>query len=70
MTVRRNAVEGIIGEKLNGEPLDESERRKESCCGGTREARRGKGDVARAGALSPRRRKIIAKKAAKARWKS
>jgi hypothetical protein len=66
-TVARNVVEQAIGEKLTGEPLPERKAKNPAAValgklGGV------KGGKARANALTPERRKAIARKAAKARW--
>jgi hypothetical protein len=66
MTVGRNAVERIIGEKLDDTPLDDPNAGKNPALGKLGGA---KGGAARASALSPRKRKMIARKAAEARWK-
>jgi hypothetical protein len=68
VTVARNVVEQAIGEHLNGTPLNPSERKNPHAValgrlGGL------KGGLERAKKLSPRKRKEIARKAARARWK-
>ena len=71
--IARSVVEQAIGEKLNGEPLDQPESAKPD----TRNqnavslGRLGasKGGRARADKLSKSRRSEIARKAAKARWR-
>lgn len=73
--IARSIVEQVIGEKLTGEPLDKPEEPTEP---DTRNpaavalSRLGasKGGQARAKKLSAKRRKEIAKKAAKTRWKN
>jgi hypothetical protein len=61
-------VEQAIGEHMDGTPLEDPNARKNPAAvalgklGGT------KGGKARAAKLSPRKRKAIARKAAKARW--
>jgi hypothetical protein len=67
VTIARSIVEQSIGEKLTGEPLDEQSKKNPAAValgrlGGA------KGGRARAKALSPKRRKQIAQKAARARW--
>jgi hypothetical protein len=68
MTVGRNSVEQIIGEKLSGEPLDDPNAGKNPAAVALGKLGGAKGGVARAAALSPAKRKAIAKKAAQARW--
>jgi hypothetical protein len=68
MTVGRRVVEQIIGEKLSGEPLDDPNEGKNPHAVALGRLGGPKGGRARAEALSPVRRKAIAKKAAKARW--
>jgi hypothetical protein len=70
MTVGRNAVERIIGEKLNGEPLDDPNAGKNPAAVALGKLGGAKGGAARAKSLTPDQRKAIAKKAALARWKS
>lgn len=61
--IARENLEKIIGEKLNGEPLDETEdSKKTGRAGGL------VGGKARAEKLSSAERRKIAKKAALARW--
>lgn len=68
MAIGRRVVERAIGEKLNGEPLDDPNAGKSPRAiargkvGGT------KGGPARAATLTPAQRKGIATKAANARW--
>jgi hypothetical protein len=69
MTVGRNSVERIIGEKLSGEPLDDPNAGKNPAAVALGKLGGAKGGAARAAALSPQKRKAIAKKAALARWK-
>jgi hypothetical protein len=69
MTVGRNAVERIIGEKLTGEPLDNPDTGKNPAAVALGKLGGAKGGAARAAALSPAKRKAIAKKAARARWR-
>ena len=68
MTVGRKAVEQIIGEKLSGEPLDDPNADKNPHAVALGKLGGKKGGAARAAALSPAKRREIAKKAAKARW--
>ena len=65
-TVARRVVEQAIGEKLDGSPLEESAKNPHAVALGKLGG--AKGGAARAAALSPRKRKMIAKKAAQARW--
>ncbi len=69
MAVGRRVVEQAIGEKLSGEPLDDPNAGKNPAAVALGKLGGPKGGAARAAALSPRRRKMIAKKAALARWK-
>ena len=67
-TIARTVVEQAIGEQLDGSPLPAVKRKNPAAVtlgklGGA------KGGRARAKALSPAKRKAIAKKAAAARWK-
>ena len=69
VTVARSIVEKSIGEKLTGDPLDpEPEKNPHAVALGRLGGQ--KGGKARAEKLSARRRTIIAKKAAKARWRT
>lgn len=67
--IARRVAEQAIGEHLDGSPLETPVARLESPA--TRRGRLGglKGGNARAAKLSAKRRKVIASKAAKARWK-
>ena len=67
-TVARHAVEQAIGEKLTGEPLDTPNAGKNPAAVALGKLGGRKGGAARAAALSPAKRKAIAKKAARARW--
>jgi len=67
MTVARRVVEQAIGEKLDGSPLEENKKNPHAVALGKLGG--AKGGAARAAALSPRKRRMIAKKAAEARWK-
>jgi len=69
MAIGRRVVEQAIGEKLDGSPLDDPNAGKNPAAVALGKLGGAKGGAARAAALSPRRRKAIAKKAAKARWK-
>jgi hypothetical protein len=66
--VARRVVEQAIGEKLSGEPLDDPNAGKNPAAVALGKLGGAKGGAARAAALSPAKRKAIAKKAAKARW--
>jgi hypothetical protein len=65
----RRVVEQAIGEKLSGEPLDDTNASKNPAAVALGRLGGVKGGKARAEALSPAKRKAIAKKAAAARWK-
>ncbi|HUQ93943.1 MAG TPA: hypothetical protein VM120_19850 [Bryobacteraceae bacterium] len=67
-TAARRMVEQVIGEKLTGEPLDDPNKGKNPAAVALGRLGGMKGGKARAEALSPAKRKAIAKKAAKARW--
>jgi hypothetical protein len=67
-TIARSVVEQAIGEKLNGEPLDDPHKGKNPAAVALGKLGGAKGGAARAAALSPAKRKAIAKKAARARW--
>ena len=66
-TIARNVVEQAIGEKLDGSPLP-TEKAKHPGAVALGKLGGAKGGRARAEALSPAKRKAIAKKAAEARW--
>jgi len=66
-TVGRKTVEKLIGEKLTGEPLDDPNAGKNPAAVALGKLGGAKGGAARAASLSPRKRKMIAKKAAAAR---
>jgi hypothetical protein len=68
MAVARRTVEQAIGEKLTGEPLDDPDAGKNPAAVALGRLGGQKGGKARAEALSPAKRKAIAKKAAVARW--
>jgi hypothetical protein len=67
-TIARRVVEQAIGEKLDGTPLDDPNKGKNPAAVALGKLGGAKGGAARAAALSPRRRKAIAKKAALVRW--
>jgi len=68
-TLARNVVEQAIGERLDGTPLENHDSKKNPAAVALGKLGGVKGGKARAAKLSPARRKQIAKKAAKARWK-
>jgi hypothetical protein len=68
MTLGRRTVEQLIGEKLSGEPLDDPNAGKNPAAVALGKLGGAKGGAARAAALSPAKRKAIAKKAAQVRW--
>jgi hypothetical protein len=67
-TLARNVVEQAIGEKLDGSPLPDPNAGKNPAAVALGKLGGAKGGAARAAALSPAKRKAIAKKAAQARW--
>jgi hypothetical protein len=67
-TVAHNVVEQAIGEKLDGSPLDDPKAGKNPAAVALEKLGGARGGRARAEALSARKRKAIAKKAAQARW--
>ncbi len=67
-SVARRVVEQTIGEKLDGSPLYEHTKNPAAVALGKLGG--AKGGTARAAALSPLMRSMIAKKAANARWKT
>lgn len=67
--VARRVVEQAIGEKLSGEPLDDPDKGKNPAAVALGKLGGQKGGKARAKALSPAKRREIAKKAAQARWR-
>jgi hypothetical protein len=67
-TLARSVVERTIGEKLDGSPLDDPNAGKNPAAVALGKLGGAKGGAARAAALSPAKRKAIAKKAAKVRW--
>jgi hypothetical protein len=62
-------VEQAIGEKMNGSPLQDPNESKNPHAVALGKLGGAKGGKARAKALSPAKRKAIARKAAAARWK-
>ena len=68
MTVARRVVEQAIGEQMDGSPLPDKDAGKNPAAVALGKLGGAKGGAARAVALSPRKRKMIAKKAAQARW--
>jgi len=66
----RSVVEDLIGETMDGKPLPTAnpEREKNPAAVALSKLGASKGGQARAEALSPRKRKMIARKAANARW--
>jgi len=69
-TVARRVVEQAIGERLDGSPLPDKDEGKNPHAVALGKLGGQKGGKARAEALSPAKRKAIAKKAAIARWKN
>lgn len=67
-TIARNIVEQAIGEKLDGTPLEDKDAGKNPAAVALGKLGGAKGGKARAEALSPAKRKAIAKKAARKRW--
>jgi len=68
-TVAKPVVEQAIGEQWDGSPLPDKDAGKNPAAVALGKLGGAKGGAARAAALSPAKRKAIAKKAAKARWK-
>ncbi len=73
--IARSVIEQAIGEKLTGEPLDPPEESQEldtrnPAAVALSKLGASKGGKARAAKLSKKRRSEIAKKAARARWKT
>ncbi len=66
MAVARHVVEQAIGEHMDGTPLEKPTKNPAAVALGKLGG--AKGGAARAAALSPRKRSLIAKKAAAARW--
>jgi hypothetical protein len=67
-TIARRVVEQAIGERLDGSPLPDKDAGKNPAAVALGKLGGAKGGKARAAALSPAKRKAIAKKAAAARW--
>ena len=65
----RSVVEDLIGEKMDGSPLETKPDTRNQAAVALSKLGASKGGIARAKSLSDRKRKQIAKKAAKARWK-
>lgn len=68
-TVARRVVEQAIGEQLDGSPLPDPNAGKNPAAVALGKLGGAKGGRARAKALSATKKKAIAKKAAKTRWK-
>ena len=68
MTVARSVVEQAIGEHLDGTPLENPDAAKNPHAVALGRMGGQKGGLARAAALSAKKRSQIAKAAAKARW--
>ncbi len=71
LEIAREVVEKAIGEKLNGEPLEQPVEKPDTRnphAVAMSKLGASKGGKARAAKLSPKRRKAIAKKAAEKRW--
>ena len=68
MTVARSVVERAIGEHLDGTPLESPDAGKNPHAVALGRMGGQRGGIARAASLSATKRKLIAKKAAKARW--
>lgn len=66
--IARRVVEQAIGEHLDGSPLPDKDAGKNPAAVALGKLGGAKGGAARAAALSPAKRKQIAKKAAAARW--
>jgi hypothetical protein len=69
-TVAKRVVEQALGEQWDGSPLQDKNAGKNPAAVALGKLGGAKGGAARAAALSPRKRKQIAKKAAQARWGS
>jgi hypothetical protein len=69
MEVARGIVEHAIGEQMDGSPLQDPDANKNPAAIALGRLGGAKGGNARAKKLSSARRKAIAQKAAKARWK-
>ncbi len=68
VTVARSVVEQAIGEHLDGTALEKPDAGKNPHAVALGRMGGQRGGLARAAALSPYKRKIIAKRAAQARW--
>ena len=68
-TIARNVVEKAIGEHLDGTPLKDPDAGKNPAAVALGRLGGAKGGKARAQKLSPAKRKAIAMKAARARWR-
>jgi hypothetical protein len=68
-TIAKRVVEQAIGEQWDGSPLPDKDSGKNPAAVALGKLGGAKGGAARAAALSPEKRKAIAKKAAKARWR-
>ena len=69
MTVARRVVEQAIGEKMDGSPLEDPNAGKNPAAVALGRLGGMKGGKARAEKLSPKKRRAIARNAARARWK-
>ena len=67
--IARRVVEQAIGEQMDGSPLEDPDAGKNPAALAMSKLGAAKGGKARAAKLTPARRKAIAKKAAKARWR-
>ena len=67
-TIAKRVVEQAIGEQWDGSPLPDKDAGKNPAAVALGRLGGAKGGAARAAALSPSKRRAIAKKAAKARW--
>jgi hypothetical protein len=70
VTAARNVVEQAIGERLDGSALPDPNAGKNPAAVALGKLGGAKGGAARAAALSPAKRKAIAKRAAQSRWNS
>lgn len=68
-TIARRVVEQAIGERLDGSPLPNKDAGKNPAAVALGKLGGAKGGAARAKALSPAKRRAIAKAAAAARWR-
>ena len=66
--IARRVVEHAIGEQMDGSPLEDPDAGKNPAAVALGKLGGAKGGKARAEALSPAKRKAIAKKAARKRW--